>query len=154
MRRGTVILLATALVFLLGCTEAGESTKVGAISGGAVGAGLGAVIGSQTGDAAGGLVIGGLAGAGAGAAVGNALDERDQAISSQDLALERQDKIIEAQKNQIDELRRLSQDSVRFKGDTSFDSRSADSRTPLGAPVVSRDISSRTLPTGSSLGQV
>jgi tetratricopeptide (TPR) repeat protein len=100
---------------VVGCTSIGDSTKVGAATGGAMGAGLGALIGSQTGDAAGGLAVGAIAGAGSGAAIGNALQAQQEAIQTQDEAIERQQQIIRSQAAEIEELRRLTQDSVQYQ---------------------------------------
>ena len=103
-------------VSLVACTEPGQMTGIGAATGGVVGAGLGAIVGNQTGNAGSGLAIGAVAGAGAGAAVGNVLEAQDQAIRQQDEAIERQEQVIRAQRGELDQLRRLSQDSVRFRG--------------------------------------
>lgn len=103
-------------VSLAACTEPGQMTGIGAATGGVVGAGLGAIVGNQTGNAGSGLAIGAVAGAGAGAAVGNVLEAQDQAIRQQDEAIERQEQVIRAQRGELDQLRRLSQDSVRFRG--------------------------------------
>jgi uncharacterized protein YcfJ len=109
------IFLSVCLLAVAACTEPGEMTGVGAATGGIVGAGLGAIIGSQTGDAGSGIAIGAVAGAGAGAAVGNVLEAQDQAIRQQDEAIERQEQVIRAQRGEIDQLRQLGQDSVRFR---------------------------------------
>lgn len=105
-----------ALFGLSACTDPGETTGIGAATGGALGAGLGAIVGSQTGDAGSGLVLGGIAGASTGALVGNAFESQEQAIRRQDERLQRQDRTITAQQAEITELRRLSQDSVSFRG--------------------------------------
>jgi hypothetical protein len=108
---------------LSGCTEPGETTKVGAATGGVMGAGLGAIIGSQTGDPGAGLVLGAVAGSGTGALVGNSIEAQQKAIRSQDEALERQQRIIQSQKREIEELRRNS-DSSRF--DTAYEAPAAE----------------------------
>ena len=76
-RTSVVIFLSTAFV---GCTDVGETTQVGAATGGVLGAGIGALVGSTTGDAGGGLVIGGAIGAGTGAAVGNTIQAQQEAV--------------------------------------------------------------------------
>ena len=116
MKQKLCVLHVCALALALSaCTQAGEMTEIGAATGGVVGAGLGAIVGSQTGSAGAGLAIGAVAGAGAGAAVGNVLEAQDQAIRQQDEAIERQEQVIRAQRGEIDELRKLGQDSVRFR---------------------------------------
>lgn len=97
---------------LAACTEPGETTEIGAATGGVLGAGLGAIVGSQTGSAGTGLVIGALAGAGAGGAVGNALEAQEKTIRTQDEAIERHERTITAQRAEIDELRRLNQEPI------------------------------------------
>ncbi len=104
------LVVSISLLLLVGCTEPGEMTGVGAATGGVVGAGLGAIVGNQTGDPGAGLAIGMVAGAGAGAAIGNVLEAQDQAIKQQDEAIERQEQVIRAQRGEIDELRRGSGD--------------------------------------------
>ena len=105
------------LVLLLGsaCTDPGQTTAIGAATGGAVGAGLGAIIGNQSGDAGAGLAIGALSGAGIGGAIGNALEAQENTIRSQDEAIERQERMISSQRAEIDELKRAGQDSISFK---------------------------------------
>lgn len=114
--------MQAALSFLVllpfvGCSEMSDpsTTEVATATGGVMGAGLGAVIGSATGDAGGGLVLGALAGAGTGAVVGGAFEAQEDAIRSQDEALERQEQLIRAQRAEINELKRLTQDSVQFQ---------------------------------------
>lgn len=97
-------------------TEPGETTTMGAATGGVLGAGLGAIVGSQSGNAGTGMALGAAAGAGAGAMVGNALEAQEQAIHSQDLAIEKQEQIIRSQRNELDSLKGLGQDRVVFKG--------------------------------------
>lgn len=92
-------------------TEIGETTQMGAATGGVIGAGLGAIVGSQSGDAGTGLVIGAAAGAGTGAAVGNMIEGQQTAMRTQDEAIERQQRTLQAQKAELDELRRMNPDS-------------------------------------------
>jgi len=119
MKAIKLIILAAAVFTLVSCsTDPGEKTTFGAAAGGALGAGLGAVVGNQTGNAGSGMVIGAAAGAGTGAVVGNVFDAQDEAIRTQDEAIERQDRMIANQGSEIEELRRLSQDQVSFRGDS------------------------------------
>jgi len=104
------------ILSLVGCTQPGETTAVSAATGGAMGAGVGAIVGNQTGSTAGGMVVGAVTGASAGALVGNALEAQEQEGYRRDEAIERQEQMLRAQRGQIAELRRLSQDSVQFKG--------------------------------------
>lgn len=110
--------LVVCSIFLVSaCTEPGETTGVGAATGGVLGAGLGAIVGNQTGDAGEGLVIGGLVGAGAGAAVGNSLEAQQKSIRTQDEAIERQQRMLAAQSSEVKELRNLSRDSGKSSSD-------------------------------------
>ncbi len=115
MQRLLRILCPCALLLFSGCSDMGETTQVATATGGVMGAGLGAIIGSTTGDAGGGAVIGALAGAGAGAAVGGVLESQEESIRTQDEAIERQEQLIRAQRTEIEELKRVSQDSVTFR---------------------------------------
>lgn len=127
------------VVLLLGaCTQAGQTTGVGAAAGGALGAGLGAIIGSQTGDPGSGLVIGAAAGTAGGALIGNALQAQEEAIRSQDEAIERQERTILAQRAELDELRRMNHDTP-----TTSKSLSASNGLPPSDDVLTeRDLSS------------
>ncbi|RIL08357.1 MAG: hypothetical protein DCC75_09140 [Proteobacteria bacterium] len=111
MRRVLELVVASFCLGLIACTDPGEKTAVGAATGGVLGAGLGAIVGNQTGDPGQGLVIGALAGAGTGAMVGNALEAQEKTMQTQDEAIERQEKTIRAQSAEIDELRRMNQDT-------------------------------------------
>ena len=105
--RNLIFTMLSASIFALcSCTEPGETTGIGAATGGVIGAGLGAIVGSQTGSAGAGLVVGSVAGASAGGLVGNALESQDKAIRTQDEALERHQRIMQAQRNEIEELRK------------------------------------------------
>lgn len=108
---------------VIGCTEPGETTGVAAATGGVIGAGLGAIVGSQTGDPGSGLVIGAAAGAGTGALVGNAIEAQEEGIRSQDEAIERQERTIAAQRAELEELRRMNQDSPNSFKRSSFQNR-------------------------------
>jgi len=110
MHMRKVIVLA-AVVVSAGCTQPGETTGMGAATGGVIGAGLGAIVGSQTGDAGAGLAIGAVAGSGTGALIGNALEAQEQMIRTQDEAIERQSRTIAAQRSEIEALRRLDRDT-------------------------------------------
>lgn len=112
------LLVLSLVVFLQACTEPGDTTSMGAATGGVLGAGLGAIVGNQTGSASTGLVIGALAGSGTGAAIGNSIEAQEQAIQSQDQAIEKQERQIQAQNAEIQELRRNTQDSISFKGNS------------------------------------
>ncbi|NLF24715.1 MAG: tetratricopeptide repeat protein [Deltaproteobacteria bacterium] len=105
------------LVSLLGsaCTDPGQTTAIGAATGGAVGAGLGAIIGNQSGNPGAGMAIGAISGAGIGGAIGNALEAQEKTIRSQDEALERSERMISSQRAEIEELKRAGNDSISFK---------------------------------------
>jgi osmotically inducible lipoprotein OsmB len=106
-------LIALSLLCSAGCTDPGETTAIGAGSGGVLGAGLGAIIGSTTGNAGAGLVIGGVAGSAAGAAVGNAFQAQEEALVQQDEAIERQEARLLSQKRELQQLRMLEHDDRR-----------------------------------------
>ena len=105
------LLFSPLLLVMFSCTEPGETTGVAAATGGAIGAGLGAIVGSQTGNPASGLVIGAVAGASSGALIGNAIEGQQENIRVQDEAIERQERIIAAQRSELQELRRMNQDT-------------------------------------------
>ena len=115
-RTMTLSMTLLALTFLGGCTDPGETTQIGAATGGVVGASLGAMIGNQTGDTGSGLVVGALAGSATGAAIGNSLEAQAKIVRSQDEAIERQERQVQAQRTEIEELRRASNDSVSYRG--------------------------------------
>jgi tetratricopeptide (TPR) repeat protein len=117
MKYRIVFILFTISIFQLACSEPREKTTTGAATGGLVGAGLGAIVGNQVGNTGEGLVLGALAGAGTGATVGNAFDGQDAIMRNQDEAIERQERMISAQQSEMEELRKLSQDQISFKGD-------------------------------------
>lgn len=103
--------ILSAGLILSSCTEPGETTAIGAATGGVIGAGLGAIVGNQAGSPGSGLAIGTVAGAGAGAAIGNALEAQQKAVRTQDEALERQQKMLAAQNAEIRELRNMPSDA-------------------------------------------
>ena len=115
MKTVPITLAILGVLFSVGCTQPGETTGVAAATGGVVGAGLGAIVGNQSGDAGSGLALGALAGSATGALVGNALEAQQEAIRTQDEAIERQERMITAQRAEIEELRRVSQDSLSFR---------------------------------------
>ncbi len=104
-------LIVVLSIGLSACTEPGETTEMAAATGGAIGAGLGAIIGSQTGSTGGGLVLGALAGGATGGAIGNALEAQEKTIRTQDEAIEKQDRTIAAQRTELEELRRMNQET-------------------------------------------
>jgi tetratricopeptide (TPR) repeat protein len=108
------VLFLSSLV-LSGCTKPGETTAISATTGGVVGAGMGAVVGAQTGDALTGAAIGAAMGALAGGAIGNALEAHEEVMQRQDEALERQQRIISSQQSEIQELRKIGQDTISFR---------------------------------------
>ncbi len=124
------VLLGLSICGLSACTEPGQTTGLGAATGGVIGAGLGAIVGSQTGSAGTGLVIGSVAGASAGGLVGNALEAQDKAIRTQDEALERQQRIMQAQRNEIEELRR-GNDSASVMSRDLFDRSAVTSKSSV-----------------------
>ena len=103
------------LCLVSACTEPGETTGIGAATGGVIGAGLGAIVGNQTGNPGTGLVIGAAAGAGTGAAIANALEAQQQTIRSQDEAIERQEQTLRSQKSEIDELKKMNGEETSYR---------------------------------------
>jgi outer membrane lipoprotein SlyB len=114
--RGLSLLTSLCALSLVACTEPKETTGIGSAAGGALGAGLGAIIGSQSGNVGSGLAIGAVAGAASGALIGNAFQAQQEAIRSQDEAIERQERLAHAQRSEIEELRRMNQDSPSPRG--------------------------------------
>lgn len=111
---------AILLVALTACTQPGETTQVGAATGGVLGAGFGAVVGSAAGSTGEGALVGALAGVAAGGAVGNALEAQEVNMQRQDEAIERQQNIIASQQAEIQELRRLGQDGITYREGVTF----------------------------------
>ncbi|MBX7137611.1 MAG: tetratricopeptide repeat protein [Oligoflexia bacterium] len=136
---------------ILGCTEAGETTQVGAATGGVLGAGVGALVGNQTGSTVGGMTLGALAGAGAGAAVGNALEADQKALKSQDQAIEQQERALAAHRAEIDELRRSTQDGISYRDSGSPGSVAKGRYGSM--PTESRNYAASTLP-GAARGTI
>jgi len=136
------LMLALSLFGLAACTEPGQTTAVGAATGGVLGAGLGAIVGNQVGDAGTGLAVGALAGAGSGAAIGNALEAQQQAIRTQDEAIERQDKMIKAQNAELEELRRSARDGSHYQGPVALKP-SASVKGLSRRPLTERDLTRR-----------
>ena len=144
--RGLGFLSSLLALSLVACTEPKETTGIGSAAGGALGAGLGAIIGSQSGNVGSGLAIGAVAGAAGGALIGNAFQAQQEAIRSQDEAIERQERMAHAQRGEIDELRRMNQDSPpprglptnssrsRISTPSSSTARSTTTSPPKGAP--------------------
>lgn len=146
MRQINPVGLSFALVTLLvtGCTQPGETTTIGATTGGVLGAGMGAIVGSQTGDALGGAAIGALAGAAAGGAVGNALQAHEEVMQRQDEAIERQQRIISSQQSEIQELRRIGQDTITFRDTSSEPSfRAPEERAAIQRTIVAPKVSQK-----------
>lgn len=159
-RRSFLGLISVSLI-LSGCTEPGETTTIGAATGGVIGAGLGAIVGNQTGNPGAGLVIGSIAGAGAGAAFGNTIEAQQKAVRTQDEAIERQQKMLAAQNAELRELKNMQRDETKssingaFKEEFKLNerpaktNRSANSasttedlnRSDIKAPAIKRNVS-------------
>lgn len=77
IRRGAVVLLASALIFA-GCESTGSKTTTGAVTGGLIGATAGGIIGHQTGHPFAGAGIGAAVGTLSGGLIGNQLDKVDR----------------------------------------------------------------------------
>lgn len=72
MRKLSVFLVLSLLIFAVGCTTVQKGAATGAAAGGV----LGAIIGHQSGHAVGGAAIGAATGAAAGALIGEKLDKK------------------------------------------------------------------------------
>jgi len=105
-------LIAVSGLLLVGCENAqfGAREK-GALTGGAIGAGMGAIIGNQVGSSGAGIAIGSAFGALAGGLIGNDMDNQDRALSERDQQLNAQDQQIEENRRLIEELRRRGTDA-------------------------------------------
>ena len=104
------IVLLTLLV--AGCenTQFGAREK-GALTGGAIGAGLGAIIGNQAGSTGAGIATGSAIGALSGGIIGNDIDNQDQAQNARSQQLDEQDRQIEENRRLIEELRSRGTDA-------------------------------------------
>ena len=137
----SISLPLVSFICIAGCTQPGETTGIGAAAGGAIGAGLGAIIGSQTGAAGSGLAIGAVAGSAGGAFLGNAMQAQQEALRSQDEAIERQERMVRAQQSEIEELRRMNQDTPTRRpttGSLSNKSASAKSKNSVTSQPTAR----------------
>ncbi len=123
--------------------EFNNTTNVAAATGGVIGAGLGAIVGNQTGDAGTGLLVGAVAGTAAGAAVGSALEGQEEAIRTQDEAIERQEINLRAQRAEIEELRRINQDSGSFRSSAYDAPKAAYKRYPYTPRSTSKNDTKR-----------
>ena len=93
----SVVTLGAALS--TGCASGGLGKReMGALGGGALGAGAGALIGNQSGNAGAGAAIGGALGVLGGAVVGDQLEAQDQRTTAQEEELARQRAEMEALK--------------------------------------------------------
>jgi uncharacterized protein YcfJ len=124
MREGLIPSII-AFVMLAGCaTDPGETTAIGAATGGVLGAGLGAIVGNQTGDPGTGLALGTLVGSATGAYIGNSIQAQEEESLRSDELIERQKDSIRARRREIDSLRSLeSDDSSRRSHDLSREGR-------------------------------
>ena len=91
------ICYSLAFVALCGSFAGCENSQFGArekgaLTGGALGAGLGAIIGNQTGSTGAGIAIGSAIGALGGAAVGNSIDTTDRSIDERDERISAQER--------------------------------------------------------------
>lgn len=103
------ILLNLMLCFflvLVGC-EGNQlrSREKGALTGGALGAGLGAIVGNQVGHSGAGIAIGSAIGALSGGIIGNEYDVAEDERREVDRRIEEQDRVIAENRRMIDALR-------------------------------------------------
>jgi outer membrane protein OmpA-like peptidoglycan-associated protein len=115
MQRHRLTALATALVLVTACATAGRDTAIGALAGGAGGAGIGALIGGKK-----GALIGAGVGALAGGSVGLYLDKQRKEL----------EKVAEVKKTENGLL-------VQMKGDILFDTNS-DGVKPAGVENITK----------------
>lgn len=102
--------LSLSLMAIVGCTQPGETTTMGAAAGGAIGAGVGAVIGATSGNAGSGLLAGAALGSASGALVGNSLEAQEQRARLTDDSLNQRESAINARREEIERLRLESSD--------------------------------------------
>ena len=114
------LLIVFCLAFLLiGCSSSYKpnTTDRAAGVGAVVGAGLGAIIGSGVGDPLSGMAIGAVAGGGVGSMIGNQFQVKEEQLAQQSEVITTQEKELSAQKSEIEELRRESQERVKFNSE-------------------------------------
>ena len=106
MRTSSLVRLLLIGLLLAGCESTQiRSREAGALTGGALGAGLGAIVGNQHGRAGEGVAIGGAIGALSGALIGNSMDNQDAELQARDQRLAEQDRQIRENQRMIDELK-------------------------------------------------
>src|SRR5688500_7423738 len=100
MNRSTLLVSLAGLI-LVGCTQPGKRTAIGAGSGAAAGAGIGAILGHQSGNKGKGAAIGAAAGAAIGTIIGNRLDKQAQELERIAETKRTEDGIITKLKNDL-----------------------------------------------------
>ncbi len=124
--RKAVLTACVISIFLLGCeAERLGARETGALTGGALGAGLGAIVGNQFGSPGAGIAIGAGFGALTGGLIGNE-------VQGQEAVLSERDERLRAQEAQLEENRRLIA-ALRGKG---ADVRSTDRGVVVNLPDV------------------
>ncbi len=111
------LIISLILVLCVGCSsyEPNDADR-GALAGAVVGGGVGAALGSQAGSAVGGLALGSITGAGVGAMIGHRFQEKDDVIDTQAETIQQQQRQLQMHRNEVDQLRRSTQDQVAFSG--------------------------------------
>jgi tetratricopeptide (TPR) repeat protein len=113
----TALFAAASALGAGGCAvKPGQTTAIGAGTGGAIGAGLGAIVGAQSGDPGSGLAIGLAAGSATGAMVGNAVEAQDVDIKHQSEIIRNQDTALMSQRAELERLRRELGDDAGSQG--------------------------------------
>jgi len=112
-RNFSTYILILLILSLLACQPGGSmtSTQGGALTGGALGAGLGAIVGRQTGHTGAGIAIGAATGLLGGGALGSGIDERDQQNARRGQDITNQESVLAENRKLIEELRRRGADA-------------------------------------------
>ena len=122
---------AFVIAIVAGCSGPGPSNReAGALTGGALGAGLGAIIGHQVGNTGAGIAIGAGAGALSGGLIGNSQDVQENRVETQEEVLRRQEEELRRQRREIEDLRRQEYHDQSFdryrEPDAGYDDRAVD----------------------------
>lgn len=111
IRTAHCLVLGSTVLLIVGCeNQRVGATEAGALSGGALGAGLGAIIGHKTGETGAGIAIGTAIGALSGGLIGRQIDSQNSALDASDARIAEQEAMLAENQRLIEELRQRGSD--------------------------------------------
>ena len=117
--KSLIISSLPVMLFFTSCSASSAFTQsggLGALFGGAAGAGIGAAVGDQHGEAQLGAAVGGAIGAGLGLLTGGIIHEQNEATAKQDEIVVRQAAAVSREQLEIDALRKQVNESSDWGG--------------------------------------